>query len=704
MIIHYLTLHNFMTMFETQRMDFVSQGDTSSNITVIVAPNNSGKTTVIRALKFLFYGSDIAGVESSRCVNLERIRLAPSGGRVEAYVEAEISSRGVRRRIRRKLLAVKAGKGVGEVQVLEETLKMYRLEDRQDILQDDSSVSEGILKGMVPPGLFDFFFFKGEELAAKLIDPDYEDTDIKEGLADVFYRTQWDDVRDTLRIVTNGFAKRRREAAGVSEQYKKFSALKDTHLESRDKLKVDIEAKQKRTAKLSSEYEKLDALVMASKSGKHEELNEKIRSRRELKTVSESQISRIKTSLEECIGRSGHILFLGKAFGKASAVLEKMREQKLLPADISEDFFARLLDAGECVCKTPLAPGSPARTQLERHKAASLSGKLNHELFSLSSRLSPESVEGYHHKRNQLSQRIKHLRAELDCENEKVGKFEAEIKTLEAERDTESEESFKELVKRRNQSRSVFDDARDELTTTREQIAELERKLADLQHNLKESGHIPEQARVHADCEELTKRLTELVNASAKALQDSLFQYLQDSVTKIYDEIVTDGSKAIIDQSNLLPSIKRDGVGGFAAGGGQQQTLCLAYIISLAELRKRVNAEMKKHFLLKEVDDQCFFMDSVFAPMDPAYRGKVASALPGKMRQLVLLLSGQQWDTPVAKGLKGAIRNAYYFSYHSHNPPKEAAERQIQYYDKTVQLFNQVDKEKKAYTVIKKLN
>lgn len=692
-----------MTMFDTQRIDFVSRSDDSSNITVVVAPNNSGKTTIIRALRFLLYGSETAGLDASRCVNLEKIRLTASGGRVEAYVEAEISSRGVRRRIRRKLMAVKEGRGIGEVQILEETLKMYRLEDRRDIPQDDPAVAEGILKSMVPPGLFDFFFFKGEELAAKLIDPEYEATDIKTGLADVFYRTQWDDVRDTLRRVTNGFANKRRDATGVSEQYKKLSALKDSYLENRDKLKLHLDTKQKATSKLNAEYDKLDALVMASKTGKHEELNEKIRTRRELKKVSETKIEAFKTSLEEAIGRTGHFLFLDSAFSKARIVLDKMREQKLLPADISEDFFARLLSAGECVCKTPLPTGSPARAQLELHKAASLSGKLNHELFSLSSRLSPESVEGYHHKRKHLISRIKQTRAELDCEIEKVGKFESEIKTLEGERDTESEENYKELVKRRNQARATYDQARDDVADARAQLAEIDRKLSDVQSEIKDSGHVPEQARLHAECEELAKRLTDLVNTSAKALQDSLYEYLQDSVTKIYDEIVTDGSKAIIDPSNLLPSIKRDGVGGFAAGGGQQQTLCLAYIISLAELRKKVNAELKKHFHLKEVDDQCFFMDSVFAPMDPAYRGKVASALPGKMRQLVLLLSGQQWDAPVSKGLKGQIKNAYYFSYHSHNPPADPAERQIQFYEKQVHLFKQIDREKKAYTVIEKL-
>lgn len=703
MVIHYLTLNNFMTMFGAQRMDFVSNANNDCSITVVVAPNNSGKTTIIRALKFLLYGADDAGLEAARCVNLEKIRETTSGGRVEAFVEAEITYRGVKRRIRRTLMAVKQGKGIGEVQILDEGLKMWRLESRRDLPQDDPVVSQGILSAMVPKGLFDFFFFKGEELAAKLIDPENEDADMRAGLADVFYRTQWDDVLDTLRRVTNTFAGRRRDATGVSEQFKKLSLLKDAQHEKRDVLKVAFDKQQKLTTKLHEDYEKLDAQVMASKSGKHEELNEKIRSRREMKKTSEGQIGDFRSQLEEAVGKNGYLFFLESAFSRAGDVLEKMRERKLLPADISEDFFARLLTANECVCKAPLPKGSAARQEIELHKAASLSGKLSHDLFSLSSRLAEDSVEGYSNKRKQLIEKIKIVRGKLDGEIEKVARFESEIQTLETERDKDSQADYHALVKKRNEANGNHADAREKLAEIREQIAEIDRKLSEIQHTLRESGHVPEQARIHADSEEMAKKLTELVNASAKELQDSLYSFLQESVAKIYDEIVTDSSKALIDEDTLLPSIKRDGVGGFASGGGQQQTLCLAYIISLAELRKRVNAELKKYFTLRDVDDQCFFMDSVFAPMDRAYRGKVASALPGKMRQLVLLLSGQQWDSQVSSGLKGHINNAYYFHYHSSNPPQEAAEREIKFYEHPVHLFKQVDSKHKAYTVISKL-
>ena len=77
-------------------------------------------------------------------------------------------------------------------------------------------------------------------------------------------------------------------------------------------------------------------------------------------------------------------------------------------------------------------------------------------------------------------------------------------------------------------------------------------------------------------------------------MQKSFYTYLEENVSKVYENIVTDGSKAVIDSSTLLPEIKRAGIGGFSAGGGQSQTLVLSYIMALSELRKKVNKQLKE--------------------------------------------------------------------------------------------------------------
>ena len=54
MLIEKLTFHNFLCFFGEQTLTFdISKPNAT---TIVLAPNNSGKTSVIRGLEYLFYG------------------------------------------------------------------------------------------------------------------------------------------------------------------------------------------------------------------------------------------------------------------------------------------------------------------------------------------------------------------------------------------------------------------------------------------------------------------------------------------------------------------------------------------------------------------------------------------------------------------------------------------------------------------------
>ena len=56
MLIKELRICDFLVFPGEQANTLPTEGE--SNLVVILAPNNTGKTNVIRALKFLFYGHD----------------------------------------------------------------------------------------------------------------------------------------------------------------------------------------------------------------------------------------------------------------------------------------------------------------------------------------------------------------------------------------------------------------------------------------------------------------------------------------------------------------------------------------------------------------------------------------------------------------------------------------------------------------------
>jgi DNA repair exonuclease SbcCD ATPase subunit len=113
MIIRSFEIHNFLRFFGTSVMRLNGhEGDRSSTLALILAPNDSGKTSLIRALEFLFYGT-VDGKSGDRTiaalVNDEAVRRSRDRGS-EGYVQATLSSKGVELTVRRIISVKSLGK------------------------------------------------------------------------------------------------------------------------------------------------------------------------------------------------------------------------------------------------------------------------------------------------------------------------------------------------------------------------------------------------------------------------------------------------------------------------------------------------------------------------------------------------------------------------------------------------------------------
>jgi hypothetical protein len=146
-------------------------------------------------------------------------------------------------------------------------------------------------------------------------------------------------------------------------------------------------------------------------------------------------------------------------------------------------------------------------------------------------------------------------------------------------------------------------------------------------------------------------------------LKRSFHKVLQDSVAEYYDSAATDGSKARISRADLLPKIESNGQVHGNLGGGQSQLLALAYIVSLARLRKTLHEQMIEIGIgLGKVDDQSFFLDSPFNHMTDHYAHAIARFLRGNARQVVLLMARHQWNL-VKNIIEPELERVYAFQF-----------------------------------------
>jgi len=658
MIIRRLTLKNFLTIYEKQTIEFPSEKETS--ITLIIAPNNSGKTTIIRALKFLFYGfKDRRQIQNT--VNLEKLRNTVDYGLIDTYVEAEILNGGRTYKIKRLIEARNKVCDGGNVEIEDNRVEMIEKLGMDDKPYRDPIFIESVIKQMVPEGLFNFFFFKGEELSDRLINPDHQDSDLYEGLAEVLYKDKWDDTLDSLKRALKSFNKKFRSASGQSKEASKLSEEKDQYIEADDSFRAAVASTEKKLKISDKKQKELDDLVLESIPEKNNIVKARLIELKKLINKHKSDIKELTNSIKNGIGNSGSLFFLTNAFKEAYEILEQMHDSKLLPPDISESILNSILKEELCLCGTRLPKGGKERENIKELKERALAKALSNELFMLFSRLKADSNVGYPAEKEKQLNLLANSRNKLDKALMNLSEREGEYKQIEREYDEHADVTYKKRKRERDEARKEYIEVHDRFKAIKRRMDENKAILQQIDRKLSNIKTMPRQAMELYGCVKLTEKLISFVENIYKDLQNSFVTFLQKNVSKVYEDIVTDASKAVIDKETLLPHIERAGIRGLAQGGGQSQTLVLSYIMALSKLRKNINKKLRKNFHMKVVDDQCFFMDSVFAPMEGAYRAKVAAALPGKMKQLILLVAPQQWDNSVSLNLKGNIDVAYKF-------------------------------------------
>src|SRR5262249_36783648 len=153
--------HNFLRFYGTSKLPLSGHKSTASSLTLILAPNDSGKTSLIRGLEFLFYGTvdSKAGDHAiAALVNDETVRTA-HGSEVTGYVQAIFASRGGDFSIRRSVTA-KSSRSSDRRLISVELASLEGEGKQKKWREDRAGVLEYKLERLMPKSLFHYFFFQ----------------------------------------------------------------------------------------------------------------------------------------------------------------------------------------------------------------------------------------------------------------------------------------------------------------------------------------------------------------------------------------------------------------------------------------------------------------------------------------------------------------------------------------------------------------
>jgi DNA sulfur modification protein DndD len=649
MILKSLTLNNFLAYFGEQT---ITMPDTkNSSLTVIVGPNNGGKTSVIRALKFFLYGESSlpAGHKVREYVSNRLLEDTPEGGTAVAWVEVVIKHRfdsdTTEKKFRRQIEMKRASEDTWQKpSVTLFDVQFNGVGKPPKLVPDADGAWQRALRRLVPEALFDAFYFRGEPLDGKLL---ADVGNIRDALGLFLHENEWQQAESAANKVAERLERKLGElsahAIQLRQAMERQTSLQTTLREieqSREEILTEVAQLTQEKVVVDASYDKLENY---DADGANRERTAAERARAEAM----SRVASLDNAIHQSIGASLGLPFLKGAVSKVADMLSNMQQENILPADITEGFVDRVLTHPTCVCGRP--HDDQTRENWGRYKAKALAVDASDGLRKLLDWVNPSGTWSIAQRGNRVRTELHGLLQDRKAAVESRHQADARYDEASRKLDLIPLNEIKALNKKRDQLTADIANRTKNIPVIERRIEQVKRDLAEIKAVVTteqtKAGIAGGEFEALKAAKARAYDLASVLRRCRSRLSEHFRESLQKSLSESYDRHATDGSNAIIDARTLRPSISVNGKIGNVLGGGQSQLLALCYVVALARLRQQMHQWMETlGAKLGHVDDLSFFMDSPLGHMEDHYKRAAVSMIPGSAKQVTVLLWKGEWE------------------------------------------------------------
>ncbi|WP_300262331.1 DNA sulfur modification protein DndD [Clostridium sp.] len=223
MIINNITLKNFRSYEDETTFSFTPNGN--KNIVLIGGENGAGKSTLFEAIKLCIYGPTTYGYLGNNYNYQTKIKNnindnAFKNEDIESFIGLTLSFKEgteIKNYYLKRIWRYKNHK-------LNEEFKVFL--NNNELSEDDKLYFDKYLKSVLPPSLFDFFFFDGEELSDFFVGKS-SSSNLKESVLELFNYDTFDVLKKQLLSYQRTHSKSNKNLDEAQARY--YELLSQTH-------------------------------------------------------------------------------------------------------------------------------------------------------------------------------------------------------------------------------------------------------------------------------------------------------------------------------------------------------------------------------------------------------------------------------------------------------------------------------------------
>ncbi|RLQ20251.1 hypothetical protein DWB85_18590 [Seongchinamella sediminis] len=650
MKIEQIKINNFRQFHGLTEVEFST--DPKKNVTVVHGANGSGKTSLLNAFKWCFYGKTDFDTGNDSILNEAAIEISNLNENITLEVAVKFSHENLRyqatrRQIFRKEASLKA------VATGEDVFSLDVTKSDGQTIRSRSPLSE--MLAILPDNLQPYFFFNGERIE-KLAGTNHS-AQIQDAIKNLMGLELVERAISHLGKAKSSYRKDIKKYATEEEGLlqEEIARLEEDERRYTDKIKAAVRSREEAESELVSIDTELRSF------DKSKELQEK-RSDLEKQSLEKLQeIDRIVAKQKQLIAESGFLTLCDDVVAKSIKIVEENRKKGVLPYRIKEQFIDDLIGLKQCICGTSIVEGSKEHKCLVDAKQQAGSEDLEASFTRVSALLNDhedtkkrfsrdyaELARQLLHTENQkedLSSRIADISARLSSFNDRrIAELEAQHATFRSTRDRALQDEGV-AIQERNDCRSA--------------LIEKNTYLARLEGQRGKASLV--QRKIDT-AETVGKAFEDLYESLADHVRDDLSKRVNDT----FQSIIRKPVKAIIDTDYRLQIVKQTSDGHdyvvSEQSTGERQVTSLSFISSIIALAREQHAKKTTFF---QGGLYPLVMDSPFGALDDDYREKVAESVSELAEQVIMFVSNSQWSGRVKAACEAKVGKSYKLVYYS---------------------------------------
>ncbi|QSG13738.1 AAA family ATPase [Halapricum desulfuricans] len=649
-----LELENFR-QFRDETIAFATGSD--RNVTVVHGANGSGKTTLLNAFTWLFYGNVDFDTRPDRLASEGAMANAQPGDRITVSVQLQFEHEGEAYIAQREAIYEKrsATDFDGEMIDSEVTVKY-----RNNGSWKPRNNPENTLDQIIPERLSGLFFFDGEDID-ELAGIDNQDR-IQEAIQNIMGLTILERANRHLDTVAGRFEDEVDEYA--SDELSELISEKRTIEDDIEEFKRDRDDTQRRKERIESEIEDLEQkLERLDESAALQERREEYRE--DLAEV-EDRIDSLDEDIKTQISQNGFVPLAMPLLKETATELDQMREEGVIPSELSNSFVDSLLDAGQCICGRPLEPGTDHYDKVASMRGDAVADGVEQSAIRIIGHLNEVSDKEseFFDSIDEIIEQRKDLYDRRDELEELIDEVSSELQGM--NQTTESGQSIGELEAKREQKETEREEAISEIARIEERIERKQEELESLEEQIDEQQDEREEALLAKRRQKAAELVQDELEGSFEDLKDQVRQWSNKMIKQTFDDIASkDLTAEITDDFEL--KIWQD-VGDERVevdkSTGERQIASLAFIGSLVNIaRERYESDSDSEYFTGGIYP--LVMDSPFGALDKDHRRQVSKVIPSLANQVVVFATDSQWEGPVEEEMRDIIGEQYWLDFDS---------------------------------------